>query len=130
MPGGIRSAELAGLEERWGCRLAGDMTPEAEHAAEATGGALLFGLAGRLLGGDEALASALGRGWATGETWLTEESRTGSGSGAVPAPLRPLLALAVLGVRDARDAAAGRARVPRASAGRQLRMFAAIAFGR
>nr|WP_279380411.1 squalene/phytoene synthase family protein [Polymorphobacter multimanifer] len=116
----MSGAELAGLEERWGCRLAGDLSPEAEHEAEAVGGALLFGLAGRLLGGDEALAGRLGRSWAAGDPLPS----------GVPGTLRPLLGLAALGVRDALDAAAGRARAPRASAGRQLRMMAAVAFGR
>jgi phytoene synthase len=124
LPAGLSGAELAGLEARWGSRLAGDMDEAAERAAQAEGGALLFGLAARLLGGDAGLAAALGRGWAVGEAgWAGR-------AGAVPGTLRPLLALAVLGVRDARDAAAGRARAPRGTAGRQLRMWWAIASGR
>ncbi|WP_416908568.1 MAG: squalene/phytoene synthase family protein [Polymorphobacter sp.] len=120
LPQGLGGAELAALEERWGCRLAGDLDADAERAAEAEGGARLFALAGRLLGGDETLAAALGRGWAVGELW----------QGRVSAALRPLLGLAVLGVRDARDAAAGRARAARGGAGRQLRMLWAVASGR
>jgi phytoene synthase len=118
LPLGVRGAELAGLEERWGCRLA-EAEPEAERAAEAEGGALLFRLAGRILGGDEAAAAALGRGWAAGEAWERP----------VPSVLRPLLGLAVLGVRDERDAAAGRGRAVRGGAGRQLRMLWAVASG-
>lgn len=118
LPLGVCGAELAGLEERWGCRLT-EAEPEAEHAAEADGGALLFRLAGRILGGNEAMAAALGRGWAAGVPW----------EGPVPAALRPLLGLAVLGLRDARDAAAGRTRAVRGGAGRQLRMLWAVASG-
>lgn len=120
LPTGVRGAELAGLEERWGCRLAGDIDEAAERAAEAAGGALLFALAGRILGGDEGQAAALGRGWSVGEAW----------GGRVSAALRPLLALAVLGVRDSRDVAAERPRAVRASAGRQLRMLMAVVSGR
>jgi phytoene synthase len=120
LPRGVSGAELAELEERWGCRLAGDLDDAAERAAEAEGGARLFVMAARILGGDEAIAAALGRGWAVGEAWRV----------AVPTVLRPLLALAVLGVRDARDAAAGRARATRGGAGRQLRMLWAVASGR
>lgn len=117
---GVTGAELSGLEERWGCRLAGDLDADGERAAEAAGGALLFKLAGRILGGDEAMAAALGRGWAVGEAW----------KGRVEGKLRPLLALAVLGVRDAADVAAGRPRAVRGSAGRQLRMLMAVVSGR
>ncbi len=116
----VSGAELAGLEERWGCRLAGDLSPEAERDAEAAGGALLFGLAGRLLGGEDGVAAKLGRSWAAGDALPS----------GVPGVLRPLLGLAALGVRDSRDAEAGRVRAPRAGAGRQLRMLAAVAFGR
>jgi phytoene synthase len=119
LPRGLPGADLAGLEERWGARLAGDLDEDAEHAAEAEGGARLFSLAARLLGGDLAIAEALGRCWAVG----------GPVPRAVPAALRPLLALAVLGSRDAADAAAGRPRAPRGSAGRQLRMLWAVASG-
>ncbi len=120
LPMGVSGADLAGLEERWGCRLASDLDETGERAAEAEGGALLFGLAGRLLGGDEALAAALGRGWAVGQGW----------NGIVVGALRPLLALAMLGMRDAEDVAAGRPRAARAGAGRQLRMLWAVASGR
>jgi phytoene synthase len=120
LPRGISGAELAGLEERWGARLAGDVDAAGERAAEAEGGARLFGLASRLLGGEPGAGEALGRCWAVG--------------GVVPRPvpgvLRPLLALAVLGVRDGEDAAAGRARAVRGAAGRQARMLWAVATGR
>ncbi|WP_439534160.1 squalene/phytoene synthase family protein [Polymorphobacter sp.] len=120
LPAGLSGADLAGLEERWAQRLDGNLDPAAEHAAEAAGGALLFGLAGRLLGGDIGTAEALGRCWAVG----------GALPDRVPAALRPLLALAALGVRDVADAEAGRPRAVRASAGRQLRILWAVATGR
>lgn len=123
LPLGLSGAELAGLEERWGCRLA-EADEGDERTAEADGGALLFGLAGRILGGDETMAAALGRAWAAGEPWRE------LALGPVPGALRPLLGLAVLGMADARDAAAGgQGRAVRGTAGRQLRMLMAVATG-
>ncbi len=117
LPRGISGAELAGLEDRWIGLIGSDDVP----AAHIDGGGELFALAARLLGGDVAVGRQLGIAWAAG---------TIAGGDAVPAALRPLLGLARLAARDATRARAGHPREPRGSAGRQLRLLAAIAFGR
>lgn len=120
LPAGLSGADLAGLEARWAARLDAELTEEQSNDAEAQGGAHLFGLAARLLAADPEIAAALGRSWATGAELPPQTPRS----------LRPLLALAILGRRDAADTAAGLPRAPRATAGRQLRMLMAIATGR
>ena len=120
LPAGLSGADLAGLEARWAARLDAELTEAQSNDAEAQGGAHLFGLAARLLAADPEIAAALGRSWATGAELPPQ----------IPRSLRPLLALAILGRRDAADTAAGRPRAPRATAGRQLRMLMAIATGR
>ncbi|WP_371870758.1 squalene/phytoene synthase family protein [Sandarakinorhabdus glacialis] len=117
LPRGVTGAELAGLEDRWIGLIGAEDVP-AEHVG---GGGLLFALAARLLGGEAALGELLGTAWALGEA---------SDFGRVPTALRPLLALVRLSARDAAQARAGQPREPRGSAGRQLRMLRAIAFGR
>lgn len=113
---GVSGAALAGLEDRWIGLIGSDDVP----AAHIDGGGDLFAMAARLLGGDTALGHRLGIAWAGGTVF----------AGAVPTALRPLLGLARLAARDAARARAGQAREPRGSAGRQLRLLAAIAFGR
>jgi phytoene synthase len=120
LPLGVSGEALSGLEERWAARLDGELTEAQSDAAEADGGARLFSLAGRLLGGDMDIAAQLGRSWAVGADLPS----------CTPAPLRPLLALALLGRQDAEDGRAGRPRRPRATAGRQWLMLRAIALGR
>ena len=120
LPAGLSGADLAGLEARWAARLDAELTEAQSNDAEAEGGAHLFGLAARLLAADPEIAAALGRSWTTGADLPPQTPRS----------LRPLLALAILGRRDAADTAAGRPRAPRATAGRQLRMLMAIATGR
>ncbi len=124
LPAGLSGADLAGLEARWAARLDAELTEAESNDAEAEGGAHLFVLAARLLAADPEIAAALGRSWATGAELPRQIPRQ------IPRPLRPLLALAILGRRDAADTAAGRPRAPRATAGRQLRMLMAIATGR
>ena len=120
LPAGLTGADLAGLEARWAARLDAELTEAESTAAEAAGGARLFTLAARLLSADPTPAAQLGRVWAIGAELPSQ----------LPKALRPLLALACLGQRDAADMAAGRPRSPRATAGRQLRMLRAIATGR
>jgi phytoene synthase len=120
LPAGLSGADLAGLEARWAARLDAELTEAQSNDAEAQGGTHLFGLAARLLAADPEIAAALGRSWATGAELPHQ----------IPRSLRPLLALAILGRRDAADTATGRPRAPRATAGRQLRMLMAIATGR
>ncbi len=116
LPRGLAGAALAGLEDRWVGLIDSDEVP----AAHIEGGGDLFGWAAQLLGGDVALGRRLGLAWATGEPFV----------GSVPTPLRPLLGLVRLATRDAARARSGQPQEPRGSTGRQLRLLAAIAFGR
>lgn len=116
LPRGISGAELAGLEDRWLGLIGSDTVP----AAHVEGGGRLFAFAARLLGGDAALARRLGEAWASGDG-VTEP---------VPTTLRPLLGLVRLAERDAKRARTGQPREPRGAIPRQLRLLAAIAFGR
>jgi len=111
----LRGAELAGLEDRWLAMIGSDDVPP----AHIDGGGQLFALAARLLGGDAAVAHALGRAWVLGEP----------AAGRVPAPLRPLAGLVALAARDAARARAGQPREPRGSLARQWRLLRAVAFG-
>lgn len=116
LPRGLAGATLAGLEDRWAGLIDSDDVP----MAHIEGGGDLFGWAAQLLGGDVGLGRRLGLAWASGEAFV----------GAVPTPLRPLLGLARLAARDAARARAAQPQEPRGSTGRQLRLLAAIAFGR
>lgn len=112
----LRGADLAGLEDRWLALIGSEDVPP----AHIEGGGLLFALAARLLGGDEATGHALGRAWVLGE----------ASPARVPAPLRPLAGLAALSARDASRARAGQPREDRGSLPRQWRLLKAVAFGR
>lgn len=116
VPRGITGAELAGLEDRWLGLIASDDVPP----AHIEGGGALFALAARLLGGDVAAGQRLGLAWTAGDSFV----------GRIPPVLRPLFGLVRLAARDAARARQGSEREPRGSAGRQLRLLAAIAFGR
>ncbi|WP_372916561.1 squalene/phytoene synthase family protein [Sandarakinorhabdus sp.] len=117
----LSGADLATLEDRWLCLLGAEDLP----SAHVEGGAALFVLAARLLGGDLAEAAMLGRAWMLG--------RWGEGQG-VPGRtsilLRPLRVLAELAARDAAHHAAGRPLEPRGNAARQWLMLKVVAFGR
>lgn len=117
LPLGLTGAALSALEDRW-IGLIGSETVPATHIE---GGGALFAMAARLGGGDETLARRIGEAWTAGDA--VELPR-------VPVPLRPLLGLLRLAQRDAGNARAGRAPEPRGSVRRQLRLLAAIAFGR
>jgi phytoene synthase len=117
LPRGVTGADLAGLEDRWLGLIGNDDVP----ASHLEGGGLLFALAARLGGGDAVLARRLGETWAAGDAAPLPK---------IAAPLRPLLGLLRLAQRDAANASAGCEREPRGSLGRQLRLLAAIAFGR
>jgi phytoene synthase len=112
----VRGAELAGLEDRWLAMIGSDDVP----AAHIDGGGLLFALAARLLGGDAAVAEALGRAWVLGEKPAARP----------PAPLRPLAGLVALSARDAARARAGQPREARGSLTRQWLLLKAAALGR
>lgn len=112
----LSGADLAALEERWLCLLGSDGLP----AAHVNGGATLFRLAARLLGGDVAEADQLGRAWMMAQ----------SVPGRTSVLLRPLRALVELAVRDAAHRAAGRPPEPRGNALRQWLMFKVVALGR
>lgn len=122
---GISGAALAGLEDRW-LGLIGTTDIPASHIE---GGELLFALSARLLGGDAATGTALGRAWALGD---------GAGLAKVPTNLRLLLGLVRLSQRDAAQAraaggatgGAGAGTEVRGSLGRQLVLLKAIALGR
>ncbi len=116
LPAGISGAMLAGLEDRWLAMLGGD------DSGAGCGGALLFNLLARLVGGNPDVAAVIGRAWANGQR---ADIAT-----PVENSLRPLLGLARLAERDARHAGRKGGPEPRGSAGRQLRLLAAIAFGR
>jgi 15-cis-phytoene synthase len=109
LPRGITGAELAGLEDRWLGMIGADVVPPAHGA----GGAALFGLAARLLGGDAVLGAQLGAAWVSGDA---------AGLPRVPPPLRSLLALVRLAAREVAD--------PPGSLGRQWILFKTIALGR
>lgn len=121
LPNGVSGAELSELEDRWVGLIEGDDVPRA-HVA---GGGLLFALAARLLGGNEALGQRLGEAWALGEAGVPGEAGVKG-----LAALRPLSGLVMLSARDAERARTGRLREPRGSAGRQMRLLASVAFGR
>lgn len=112
----LPGADLAALEDRWLAMIGSPDVPP----AHIDGGGALFALAARLLNGDAAPARALGRAWVLGE----------AAPQPVPAPLRPLLGLAVLSARDAARARAGQPYEPRGSLARQWRLLSAVAFGR
>ncbi len=63
LPSGVTGAALAGLEDRWAGLIGAEDVPEAHF----TGGGDLFAWLGRLAGGDETQARALGTAWAAGE---------------------------------------------------------------
>lgn len=108
LPRGISGAALAALEDRWLGLIGSEDVP----AAHVEGGGTLFALAAQLLGGDIVQAQRLGAAWAG---VMPFEER-------VTTPLRPLLGLHRLALRPADE--------PKGSAGRQLRLLAAVAFGR
>lgn len=111
---GIAGAELATLEDRWLGMIGTDDVP----AAHVDGGAQLFAMSARLLGGDPKLAAVLGRAWVLGDD---------SGLPRVAAALRPLLGLVRLAARDAHRARVGAAMEARGSLGRQWVLLKAIA---
>ena len=113
---GVGGAELAEIEDRWRDLLDSDAVP----SAHISGGGLLFAMLARLGEGDEGAARRLGEAWAAAETPVLP----------VAPPLRPLLGLVQLAVRDAARARAGQGREPRGSTLRQLRLLASVAFGR
>ncbi len=133
LPRGINGAELAGLEDRWLAML-GHQSADAPPAF-IEGGVLLFGLAARLLGGDQDAGGRLGGVWAIGELARVMPHDASLPSVHFPVrpafPLRPLLGLARLAWHDLwRYRGRERPPTPRGSAGRQLRLLWAIAFGR
>jgi phytoene synthase len=117
LPRGIAGCELAGLEDRWIGLIGADDVP----AAHVAGAGLLFALIARLLGGDARVAGRLGEAWVLGEADALPK---------IPVPLRPLLGLARLSVRDADRARAGLPREVRGNLARQWRLLRAIALGR
>ena len=116
VPHGIAGAELAGLEDRWLGLIDCDEVP----AAHIAGGGDLFAMAAQLTGGDPSAARQLGMAWAAAEPPAVP----------VAAPLRPLLGLVQLAVRDAARVRAGQGREPRGGTMRQLRLLASVALGR
>lgn len=112
----ISGADLAGLEDRWLALIGSDAVPP----AHIDGGGLLFALAAKLLGGDEAMAQGMGRAWVLGAP-LPQR---------VASPLRPLAGLVALSARDAARARAGSPREARGSLARQWRLLKAVALGR
>jgi len=116
LPRGIGGAALAGLEDRWLGMIGNSEVP----AAHIEGGGVLFGLAARLLGGDEALGRRLGEAWVTGDA---------TGLPRVPAALRPLLGLVRLAARDVARAQQGTPPDAPGSLGRQWLLLKTIALG-
>jgi phytoene synthase len=117
LPRGVGGAALAGLEDRWLGMIGNSEVP----AAHVEGGGMLFGLAARLLGGDEALGRQLGEAWVTGDA---------TGLPRVPPSLRPLLGLVRLAARDVVRAEQGEPPDTPGSLGRQWLLLKAIALGR
>lgn len=117
LPRGIGGAALAGLEDRWLGMIANSEVP----TTHVEGGGMLFGLAARLLGGDEALGKQLGEAWVTGDA---------TGLPPVPISLRPLLGLVRLAARDVARAEQGAPPEVPGSLGRQWLLLKAIALGR
>ncbi len=138
MPHGVTGAQLATLEARWLPLL----DPEAEVLPPAfvEGGAILFGLAGHVLGGDPAVAARLGGEWALGERCRSIARGAHVPAVArqvkVPLALRPLLGLVHIGRRDRMRYVRGPAfwspiwPEPRGTPGRQLALLLAVALGR
>ena len=106
VPRGVRGADLAELTEDWAALL--DEEPDIERVAE--GGARLFAIGARLLGGTDPLIEPAGRLYG-----LVNAARRGSiamhspaadlrrlATHRSPKSLRPLTALAALAARDAR----------------------------
>jgi phytoene synthase len=97
---GIRGEELARLEGGWAALLLErpDMTLALER------GALLFRLAAKLLGTEDARLAEGGRIYARADLQRRghklEQTQLGETLGSVPVPLRPLTALAALARRD------------------------------
>lgn len=117
VPHDVTGAELAGLEDRWVELIGSEAVPDS-HVA---GGGLLFALAARLLGGEEALGRRLGEAWVLAD---------GAGLPPVSKALRPLLGLVRLAERDAARARAGEPREVRGSLPRQWRLLRAVLTGR
>jgi phytoene synthase len=115
-PRGISGAALAGLEDRWLGMIGNSEVP----TAHVEGGGILFGLAARLLGSDEALGKRLGEAWVLGDA---------RGLPRVPAALRPLLALVRLAARDVTRAQQGAPSDAPGSLGRQWLLLKTIALG-
>ena len=112
----VSGADLAGLEDRWLGLLGSDDVPD----SHVEGGGILFALAARLLGGDEAEAAMLGQAWVLGEVPAGRTSST----------LRLLRGLAMISARDAAHARASMPREARGSLARQWLLLKSIAFGR
>jgi phytoene synthase len=117
LPSGVTGVALAGLEDRWAGLIGAEDVPEAHFA----GGGDLFAWLGRLAGGNETQARALGTAWAAGEAVPR---------GRVAPPLRPLLGLTKLAAGDAARARAGAPPQARGSLSRQLTLLRSVAFGR
>jgi 15-cis-phytoene synthase len=117
LPRGIGGAALGGLEDRWLGMIGNSEVP----VAHVEGGGVLFGLAARLLGSDEALGRQLGEAWVTGDA---------TGLPQVPSPLRPLLGLVRLAARDVARAGQGPPPEAPGSLGRQWQLLKTIALGR
>lgn len=116
----LSGADLASLEDRWLCLIGNDIVPEAHIA----GGADLFALAARLLGGDPAEAAVLGR------AWMLRQPVEEIVPGRTSVLLRPLRALAALAARDAARRTAGQPPERRGSAARQWLLLKVVALGR
>jgi phytoene synthase len=116
LPRGIGGAALAGLEDRWLGMIANADVPPAHIA----GGGALFGMAARLLGGDQALGQQLGEAWVLGDAAALPR---------VPSVLRPLLGLVRLAARDVARGQAGLAPEAPGSLGRQWLLLKTIALG-
>ena len=116
LPRGMSGAELSLLEDRWLGLIGSENVPD----SHISGGGTLFALLARLGGGEPEAARRLGEAWAAGVPATLP----------VAAPLRPLLGLVQLAVRDAARARAGQGREPRGSTARQLRLLAGVALGR
>ncbi len=112
----LSGADLATLEDRWLGLLDGEIVPQ----SHIDGGAQLFVLAARLLGGDVREAAMLGQAWMQG---VAVPGRTS-------VLLRPLRALVALSARDAARRAAGQPPEQPGSAARQWLMLKVVALGR
>lgn len=141
LPRGVTGRSLEPLEDAFlSLLIDARLEPAAaERYADGRGGTLFAAMA-IALGGAPATARRLGLIWALGELLrmaprasFPEPAILAALAGPVPAvrpALRPLAGLAALAHNDLARAAAGRPLAPRGTAGRQLRLLAAMLRGR